>query len=152
MSARLIAFASTLLLATVVLGAAKLAELRVTPADVDAMQAHDAGAGTSGVSGIRTTLVEGDPTQAGRYTIRLSVPANTRIQAHTHHDSRSAVVVAGTWYFGYGSVASSAATRALPAGSFYTEPAGVAHFAETKDTLVVVYITGFGPTDTVYVK
>ena len=60
--------------------------------------------------------------------------------------------MAGTWYFGYGSAASSAATKALPAGSFYTEPAGVAHFAETKDTPVVVYITGFGPTDTVYIK
>ena len=59
--------------------------------------------------------------------------------------------MAGTWYFGYGSVASSAATKALPVGSFYTEPGGIAHFAETKDTRVVLYITGFGPTDTVYV-
>jgi hypothetical protein len=151
MNARFIAFSSALLLAAVSLGATNLAQIRVTPAEVDAMQAHDAGAGTSGVSGIRTTVVEGDPTQAGRYTIRLSVPANTRIQAHTHRDSRSAVVVAGTWYFGYGSVASSAAPKALPVGSFYTEPGGIAHFAETKDTRVVLYITGFGPTDTVYV-
>jgi len=152
MNAPFMAFSSALLLAAAALGATNLAEIRVTPAEVDAMQAHDAGAGTSGVSGIRTTVVDGDPAQAGRYTIRLSVPANTRIQAHTHRDSRSAVVVAGTWYFGYGSVASSAAEKALPVGSFYTEPGGVAHFAETKDTPVVVYITGFGPTDTVYVK
>lgn len=116
------------------------------------MQAHSAGAGTSGVSGIRTTVVEGDPAHAGPYTIRLSVPASTKIQAHTHRDSRTAVVVAGTWYFGYGSEANSAAEKALPAGSFYTEPGGVPHFAETKDTQVVVYITGFGPTDTVYVN
>jgi quercetin dioxygenase-like cupin family protein len=146
------AFAAALLFAAVALGASNLAEIRVTPAEVDAMQAHDAGAGTSGVSGIRTTVVEGDPGRAGPYTIRLSVPANTRIQAHRHRDSRSAVVVSGTWYFGYGSVASPAAEKALPPGSFYTEPGGVAHFAETKDTRVVVYITGFGPTDTVYVK
>jgi quercetin dioxygenase-like cupin family protein len=152
MNARFLAFGSALLVAAVSLGATDLAQIRITPAEVDAMQAHDAGTGTSGVSGIRTTVVQGDPGQAGRYTIRLNVPANTRIQAHTHRDSRSAVVVAGTWYFGYGSVASSAATKALPAGSFYTEPAGVAHFAETKDTPVVLYITGLGPTDTVYVK
>jgi hypothetical protein len=37
-------------------------------------------------------------------------------------------------------------------GSFYTEPAGVAHFAQTKQDPVLVYITGNGPTDTVYVK
>lgn len=152
MNARIIVFSSGLLLAAVSLAATNLVQIRVTPAEVDAMQAHDAGAGTSGVSGIRTTVVEGDPAQAGRYTIRLSVPANTKIQAHTHRDNRSAVVVAGTWYFGYGSVASSAATKALPAGSFYTEPGGVAHFAETKDTPVVLYITGVGPTDTVYTK
>ena len=152
MNARFMAFSSALLLAAVSFGATNLAQIRVTPAEVDAMQAHDAGAGTSGVSGIRTAVVDGDPTQSGRYTIRLSVPAKTRIQAHTHRDDRSAVVVAGTWYFGYGSVASSAATKALPGGSFYTEPGGVAHFAETKDTPVVLYITGVGPTDTVYVS
>jgi hypothetical protein len=53
---------------------------------------------------------------------------------------------------GYGAVAGAAAEKALPAGSFYTEPAGVAHFAETKADPVLVYITGNGPTDTVYVK
>jgi hypothetical protein len=60
----------------------------------------------------------------GPYTIRLSIPANTRIQAHTHRDNRSAVVVAGVWYFGYGRVADAAEEKALPAGSFYTEPGG----------------------------
>jgi quercetin dioxygenase-like cupin family protein len=125
---------------------------RVTPDEVDAMQAHDAGAGTSGIAGIRTTVVAGDPTRSGPYTIRLSIPANSRIQAHTHRDNRTAVVVAGTWYFGYGAVAGAAAQKALPAGSFYTEPAGVAHFAETKAEPVLVYITGNGPTDTVYLK
>jgi len=127
-------------------------QLRVTPDEVDAMQAHESGAGTSGVAGIRTTVVAGDPTKPGPYTIRLSIPANTKIQAHTHRDSRTAVVVAGVWYFGYGALAGAAAEKALPAGSFYTEPAGVAHFAETKADPVLVYITGNGPTDTVYVR
>ena len=127
-------------------------QLRVTPNEVDSMPAHDSGAGTSGVAGIRTTVIAGDPTKDGLYTIRLSVPANTRIQAHTHRDDRTAIVVSGTWYFGYGPVAGAAAKKALPAGSFYTEPSGVAHFAETKADPVVVYITGNGPTDTVYVK
>jgi quercetin dioxygenase-like cupin family protein len=129
-------------------------QLRLTPSEVEAMPAHDAGAGTSGVAGIRTTVMSGDPTQDGPYTIRLSVPPNTKIQAHTHRDNRTAVVIAGTWYFGYGpsAVAGAAAEKALPAGSFYTEPSGVAHFAETKADAVVVYITGHGPTDTAYVK
>jgi uncharacterized RmlC-like cupin family protein len=82
----------------------------------------------------------------------LSIPANTKIQAHTHRDDRSAIVMSGTWYFGYGSVADEPPTKPLPAGSFYTEPGGVAHFALTKAEPVVVYITGFGPTDTVYLN
>ena len=91
-------------------------ELRLTPADVNAMPTHEAGSGTSGVAGIRTTAVAGDPSMAGPYTIRLSIPPNTRIQAHTHRDNRSAIVVSGVWYFGYGSVAKADAEMALPAG------------------------------------
>jgi quercetin dioxygenase-like cupin family protein len=127
-------------------------QLRVTPSEVDSMQAHDSGVGTSGVAGIRTTVVAGDPAKVGPYTIRLSIPANTRIQAHTHRDNRTAIVVSGVWYFGYGQVAGASEEKALPPGSFYTEPGGVAHFAETKADPVLVYITGNGPTDTVYVK
>ncbi|MEP7243791.1 MAG: cupin domain-containing protein [Gammaproteobacteria bacterium] len=127
-------------------------QIRMTPEEADAVHAHDAGAGTSGVAGIRTTVVAGDPTAAGPYTIRLSIPANTRIQAHTHRDDRTAVVAGGVWYFGYGSVADAAVEKALPPGSFYTEPAGVAHFAQTKAERVTLYITGTGPTDTLYIK
>jgi quercetin dioxygenase-like cupin family protein len=127
-------------------------QVRLTPNEVDSMQAHDSGAGTSGVSGIRTTVVAGDPTQPGPYTIRLSIPANTKIQAHTHRDNRTAIVISGVWYFGYGPIVGEAQEKALPAGSFYTEPGGVAHFAKTKADPVVVYITGYGPSDTVYVK
>ncbi len=150
MSSRAIAVSSVLLFTAMSFAATPVPEIRLTSAEVDAIQARAAGAGTSGVAGIRTTVLLGDPAQPGPYTIRLSVPANTQIQAHTHRDSRTAVVAAGTWYFGYGRVANAAAEKALPAGSFYTEPAGVAHFAETKDGAVVVYISGSGPSDTVY--
>ena len=152
MNSPVIAAASVLLLAATSFAATPLAETRLTPAEVDGLQAREAGAGTSGVAGIRTTVLVGDPAQPGPYTVRLSVPPNTKIRAHTHRDNRTAVVAAGTWYFGYGPSTNASAERALPPGSFYTEPSGVAHFAETRDAAVVVYISGFGPTDTVYVS
>ncbi len=136
-------------------GAAQTGEggrLRLAPADIAALPALGAGAGTSGVAGIRTRILSGDPTRAGLYTIALEVPANTRIAAHRHRDDRTATVIAGTWYFGYGDRADDAAARALPPGSFYAEPADVAHFAHTGATPVTVYITGVGPTDTRYVE
>ena len=37
-------------------------------------------------------------------------------------------------------------------GSFYTEPPGENHFAETRESAVLVQITGFGPTGTTYVR
>ena len=60
--------------------------------------------------------------------------------------------MSGTWYFAYGAVANEAATKPLPPGSFYTEPGAVAHFTLTKAEPVVAYITGIGPTDTVYLS
>jgi quercetin dioxygenase-like cupin family protein len=124
--------------------------LRLTQAEVMAVKASSAGAGTSGISGIRTRVLSGDPTASGLYTIVLQVPANTRIAAHTHRDDRLATVVSGTWYFGYGAKA-GANPKTLGPGSFYTEPAGVSHFARTGARPVVLYIHGFGPTDTHYV-
>jgi len=123
---------------------------RLTAADIAALPAADAGAGTSGVSGIRTRVLSGDPKSGGLYTIALEVPANARIAAHRHRDPRSAVVISGTWYFGFGATADDAVEKPLGPGSFYDEPAKIPHFARTGKDPVTVYITGYGPTDTRY--
>jgi quercetin dioxygenase-like cupin family protein len=141
---RILMIALVMVLASVAQAAA-INQIRLTAGEITAREALGAGPGTSGVAGIQTTVLLGDPTKPGLYTIRLSIPANTTIQAHTHRDNRSAVVMSGTWYFGYGPVADADATKPLPPGSVYTEPGGVAHFALTRAEPVVVYITGFGP-------
>jgi uncharacterized RmlC-like cupin family protein len=122
----------------------------VTPADVAWPATTTGGAGTSGASGIQTVVLEGDPTKPGLYTLRLKAAPGMRIHAHSHRDNRSAIVVSGTWYFGYGTHFDEKALKPLPAGSFYTEPGGVDHFAMTKEE-VVIQITGFGPSSTTYV-
>lgn len=123
---------------------------RLTPAEIERIAVVGAGAGTSGVKGIETRVLAGDPTRAGPYTISIRVPPNTHIAAHTHRDDRSGVVVAGMWHFGYGAVAADAKSKALPVGSYYTEPAGEAHFAWTGAEGATVYISGLGPSDTLY--
>ncbi|WP_332774191.1 cupin domain-containing protein [Phenylobacterium sp.] len=140
------------LFAATVLGAAPAQvgaqDLRLTPAEIAAAAKGGAGAGTSGVAGIQTTTLYGDPTKPGLYVIEIRVPANTRIAAHRHRDDRTAVVISGTWWFGYGSSADEDVVKALPPGSFYTEPANRPHFALTRAEPVVAFITGVGPTDT----
>jgi uncharacterized RmlC-like cupin family protein len=143
---------SALALITVAASAAPFDHIRLTPQEIAAIPVGGAGAGTSGATGIRTIVLAGTPTKSGPYAVELIVPANTSIAAHTHRDNRTAVVVSGTWYFGYGRKADEALTKALAPGSFYTEPAGAAHFAITKAEPVSVIITGYGPTDTIYVN
>jgi len=128
-----------------------LPQARLTAAEVDALARERGGAGTSGLAGVQTTVLSGDPNAPGPYAFEIRVPPRTRIAAHTHRDNRTALVVSGEWHFGYGSTATEAASKTLPPGSFYTEPADVAHFAFTGDAPAVVFITGQGPTDTRYV-
>jgi len=134
------------------LGAQAGGQIRLAPTEFDFGSAATAGAGTSGVEGIRTVVLKGDPTGPGLYTILLRVPAHTRIAAHRHPDDRVATVVSGTWYLGYGREYATDRLRLLPPGSFYTEPPEQDHFAETGDSAAVVLITGVGPTGTTYVR
>ena len=59
-----------------------------------------------------------------------------------------ATVVSGTWQFGYGDRFDERALKSLPAGSVYSEPGRMNHFARTGAEPVLVEISGFGPTDT----
>lgn len=129
---------------------AQSSEKRITPAEVQWPTAGGPGVGTSGVAGIQTVVLKGDPTKAGLYSLLLRLGPNTRIQSHSHRDDRVATVVSGKWYFGYGRQFNEAALKELPPGSFYTEPPGVFHFAMTKAEAVTIQITGMGPSDTVY--
>lgn len=128
----------------------RLPTKRLTPPEIVGIAPMGGGVGTSGLSGIRTRLLVGNPSAAGPYSIELIVPPYTRIASHSHRDDRVASVTSGTWYFGYGEKAEDAKFKALPAGSFYTEPGGVAHFARTGKAAVRLLIHGHGPSDTIY--
>ncbi len=122
----------------------------IRPGDVRWPAATTGGTGTSGAAGIQTVVVKGDPAKPGLYTLMLRAGPGLRIQAHSHGDDRVATVLKGTWYFGYGDRFNEAALQALEAGSFYTEPPNVPHFAMTKEE-VVLQIVGTGPSSTTYV-
>src|SRR5260370_36616608 len=127
-------------------------QLRLSPSDINSLASVNAGAGTSGVNGIQTRTLKGDASKFGIYTIQLTIPASVKIQAHSHPDDRVATVISGTWYIGYGAKFDNAKLKPLTAGSFYTEPPSVAHFAKTGNEPVVLQITGNGPTGTEYVE
>lgn len=129
-----------------------LSEMRLMPDEVRKNQTGSDQIGSSGLAGVTTKVLAGDPGKAGFYTIVLSVPANTTIPAHSHKDDRMATVVSGAWQFGYGDRFDEQKLKTLPAGSVYSEPGGANHFARTGSEPVLVAISGVGPTDTRYVN
>ena len=133
-------------------GTSRLQPFRMTPDEVRANQTGSENIGSSLVTGVSTKILVGDPSKAGFYTIVLSVPANTKIAAHTHRDDRTATVVSGTWRIGYGQKFDEGSLKVLTPGSVYSEPGGMSHFAQTGAEPVLVQISGFGPTDTHYVE
>lgn len=153
-----IAFQTFIGVACVVFGAGSSAHaedgvkpLRLAPADIEFPAPAGAQAGTSGTP-MQVKVLSGDPKKAGLYTMVVKAGPNITIKPHAHPDNRVAIVVEGTFYFAYGDEFDESKLKALPAGSFYTEPPNANHFAMTKGDGVTLYITGTGPTGTAYVN
>jgi quercetin dioxygenase-like cupin family protein len=79
------------------------------------------------VQGTESADIIGDASKPGPYVQRLKFPPNFTVQAHTHPEERHYTVISGTWYVGWGNKFDETKLKALPLGSFYTEPANVSH-------------------------
>ncbi len=104
------------------------------------------------VPGHEIAALVGDSSKPGPYVERVKFPANSISQAHSHPEARAYTIISGTWYVGYGDKFDPAKLKALPVGSFYTEPANVNHFSQIKEDGVVVQVVGAGPTATRFVE
>lgn len=102
------------------------------------------------VGGESADLV-GGRMQSGFYVERVRYPAHFINDPHSHPEDRTYTVISGTLYVGFGDTLSQSALKALPPGSFWSEPAGVNHYLLTKEEPVVFQITGVGPSGTTYV-
>ena len=102
-------------------------------------------------AGAQTTLLEGDPTKAGPFTVRLKTPAGYQIPAHWHPADEHVTVLSGTIYMGMGDKLDKAGGKALPAGSFAVMPAKMHHYAWT-DEETVLQLHGMGPWGIRYVN
>ena len=124
---------------------------RLSPEDFPWEGSNPTQTGSGMAQGLSTAFVVGDGNAEGLYTLVFSLGAGTQIAPHSHPDARSCFVLSGNWYFGYGETFDADAMQMLPPGSNYTEPAGQAHFAETRDTAIIVECTAVGPTGTTFI-
>ena len=97
-------------------------------------------------TGLQTVVLDGNPTQPELYTSRVKIPANVKLLAHFHPETRHVIVLSGTFYYGYGDKFDESKLIEMPAGTFFTEPAKQPHFAWTKNGEVILQVTGVGPT------
>lgn len=96
--------------------------------------------------------LRGDSSKGGDWIDRVSIPAGSRVLAHTHPDDEIDTVIEGTWYLGLGERFDEAKLKAYPAGSFIVIPANVPHFVATRESPVVVQTSGHGMFQTHYVE
>lgn len=101
--------------------------------------------------GLEITGLVGSRSQPGPFVERVKFPPNFTHYPHFHPDDRTYTVISGTLYVGYGDKLDPAKLKALPAGSFHTEPAELPHFMVTKDEGATVQVTGTGTSGTTFI-
>lgn len=102
-------------------------------------------------AGAKIAVLEGDPKKEGPFTIRLQMPAGFKIPPHTHPTAEHVTVISGTVYLGMGPKFDEAAARQMTAGAFAVMPAGMQHFAGTKEGCIV-QVHATGPFEVKYVN
>lgn len=95
-------------------------------------------------AGVETVVLEGDPRQAGIFTLRLRAPAGTRLAPHTHPQPERVTVLQGAIGVGFGRHFEPGSLRVFRAGDYYVNPPGAAHFASFVED-AVLQVTGQGP-------
>jgi quercetin dioxygenase-like cupin family protein len=137
---------------TSTVAAQNIPEQRLTLEEMSWVGSNPTQTGSGMAQGLSRVYVVGDGNEEGLYSLVFSLGGGAQIAPHSHSDARSCFVLSGNWYFGYGETFDANALKLLPPGSNYTEPAGSAHFAETRETSVIVQCTSIGPTSTTFVN
>lgn len=102
-------------------------------------------------AGAKIAVLDGDPGKQGMFTIRLQMPAGYKIPAHTHPTAEHVTVISGTTYLGMGPKFDDATAKAMTAGAYVVMPAGMQHFAGTKEGCIV-QVHAMGPFEIKYVN
>ena len=101
--------------------------------------------------GARFAVLQGDPGQAGIYTIRLELPAGYVIRPHFHPTDEHITVLSGSFLVGMGDSLDTRHGGTLAAGGFITATAQAHHYAVAR-AKTVVQVHGEGPFAITYVR
>ena len=101
--------------------------------------------------GAKLAVIEGPMNEAVPFTVRIKLPADYKIPAHSHPAIEHVTVLSGAFNMGAGDKLDAAKTMALAAGSVSVMPPKTNHFAWTKEE-TIIQIHGVGPWGITYVN
>jgi quercetin dioxygenase-like cupin family protein len=96
-------------------------------------------------AGGKMAVLNGDPGQAGPFTVRLKAPAGYKIMPHTHPTAERVTVISGNFRIGMAEKFEEANMQEMGPGSYIVLPAGMAHFVKVGAKESVVQIDSEGP-------
>jgi len=101
-------------------------------------------------AGAEMATLEGDSSRNGPFTIRVKLPADYRIPAHTHPGIEHVTVISGALHMGKGNKLDTSKGKELKRGGFAVMAIGTEHYAWTGDEEAVIQLHGMGPWDIYY--
>jgi quercetin dioxygenase-like cupin family protein len=102
-------------------------------------------------AGAKMAVMQGDPSKADLFTVRLDLPKGYRIAPHFHPTDEHLTIISGTFLVGMGDTIDPRKTTALSAGGFATAPAQQHHYGIAK-AHTVVQVHAMGPFQLTYVN
>lgn len=97
-------------------------------------------------SGLTLAVVQGDPSKAEPYTIRLRFPDGYVFPAHLHPNAENLTVLAGKFMIGHGAKPDDAALKAYTPGDYLYIPGGMPHYGRVAGE-TTIQLHGMGPFD-----
>jgi quercetin dioxygenase-like cupin family protein len=102
--------------------------------------------------GAKVAVLEGNPKEAGHFTMRLKLPAHYKVPPHSHPVDERVTVISGSIHIGAGDKMDIANAKKMYAGCFYLNPAGLVHYAYTGKEETILQISTNGPWGATYVE
>ena len=96
------------------------------------------------VPGTKMLVLEGSPSKEGMFTMRVKLPAGTRIPPHWHPRDERVTILSGLAKVGFGDRFDEDAMTSFGAGSFYVNPPRSHHYVWIVEE-TEMQLTGMGP-------
>lgn len=93
----------------------------------------------------RLAILVGNPNEPGPYTIRVKLPADTKLMPHKHPEDRIYTVMSGIFYIGLGEEFNVDKLTAYSPGSVIVLPCETWHFHWAKSGEYITQVTAIGP-------